>query len=516
MRAVSLGHAGMLINSGESRILCDPWFVPAFFGSWFVFPRNDQLSASLQSEIESPTHLYISHIHGDHLDEAFLEKHVSRDVVVLLPDFPGPELERRLTDLGFNNFLKTSHGEELQIDSLTKIAIHVETSITDGPGGDSALVVSDGETRLVNQNDCRTGDLEALLKHGPIDLHWLQFSGAIWYPMVYDDDPETKRQLAKSKVESQFARALKYVQTLNARAVVPSAGPPCFLDESLFHMNVITGDEISIFPDQTKFLERLGDIKRENDILAIPGTVIEISPETISVTHPENIDVEKIFAKKEQYLRKYQTDWANWLVTEKQRWAIGRTDLVSTMQAWFEPLMALAPTLCKAIGASCLIKTDDLEILVNFPSGKVDKYSDQPFGFSFTIPRDLLEKVVSQHAVDWSNSFFLSCRFSAWRSGEFNEYLYNFFKSLSVERMRRTESEAARRHGVTPELSDEIELGDYVMQRKCPHREADLSIFGEINGTELTCSLHGWRFDLKDGKCLNAENRPLRVRRRES
>ncbi len=516
MRAVSLGHAGMLINSGESRILCDPWFVPAFFGSWFVFPRNDQLSASLQSEIESPTHLYISHIHGDHLDEAFLEKHVSRDVAVLLPDFPGHELERRLTDLGFKNFLKTSHSEELQIDSRTKIAIHVETSITDGPGGDSALVVSDGETRLVNQNDCRTGDLEALLKHGPIDLHWLQFSGAIWYPMVYDDDPETKRQLAKSKVESQFARALKYVQTLNARAVVPSAGPPCFLDESLFHMNVITGDEISIFPDQTKFLERLGDIKRENDILAIPGTVIEISPETISVTHPENIDVEKIFAKKEQYLRKYQTDWANWLVTEKQRWAIGHTDLVSTMQTWFEPLMALAPTLCKAIGASCLIKTDDLEILVNFPSGKVEKYSDQPFGFSFTIPRDLLEKVVSQHAVDWSNSFFLSCRFSAWRSGEFNEYLYNFFKSLSVERMRRTESEAARRHGVTPELSDEIELGDYVMQRKCPHREADLSIFGEINGTELTCSLHGWRFDLKDGKCLNAENRPLRVRRRES
>jgi nucleoside-diphosphate-sugar epimerase len=45
---------------------------------------------------------------------------------------------------------------------------------------------------------------------------------------------------------------------------------------------------------------------------------------------------------------------------------------------------------------------------------------------------------------------------------------------------------------------------------------ANDSIFGEINGTELTCSLHGWRFDLKDGKCLNAENRPLRVRRRES
>ena len=64
------------------------------------------------------------------------------------------------------------------------------------------------------------------------------------------------------------------------------------------------------------------------------------------------------------------------------------------------------------------------------------------------------------------------------------------------------------------ELSEEIEIGDYVMQRKCPHRQADLSVFGEIEGNTLTCSLHGWRFDLTDGRCLNAENRPLRVRKR--
>ncbi|MCX6536856.1 MAG: Rieske 2Fe-2S domain-containing protein [Actinobacteria bacterium] len=505
MRAVSLGHAGILINSGEARILCDPWFVPAFFGSWFVFPRNDQLSGDLLAEIESPTHLYISHIHGDHLDETFLAEHVSREVVVLLPDFPSKELERRLTKLGFKNFLKTKNGQETAIDSCTKIAIHVETSITDGPGGDSALVVSDGETRLVNQNDCRTGNLNALIEHGPVDLHWLQYSGAIWYPMVYEDNIETKRKLAKAKVESQFTRALKYVETLNARAVVPSAGPPCFLDESLFHLNVITGDEISIFPDQREFLKRLKQLNRTNDILAIPGTVIDISPESITVN---------IFGNKKQYLRNYQADWATWLVAEKQHWATSPTDLISTLRVWFDPLMALAPALRKGIGANCLIKTDELDILINFETGTVEKFDTQEFGFRFTVPRDLLETVVRQRAVDWSNSFFLSCRFSAWREGEFNEYLYNFFKSLSVERMQRTESEAASRLKINSDLSEEIQLGDYVMQRKCPHREADLSIFGEINGQELTCSLHGWRFDLNDGHCLNAENRPLRVRRR--
>ena len=520
MRATSLGHAGILIEAGSSKILCDPWFVPAFFGSWFVFPRNDQLDAELLAKIESPTHLYISHIHGDHLDEAFLASQVSRDAIVLLPDFPSHELERRLSSLGFTKFIKTENGKEIAIDNETKIAIHVETSITDGPGGDSALVVSDKTARLVNQNDCRTGDLDALRSHGPIDLHWLQYSGAIWYPMVYEQDATTKQNLARAKVESQFARALKYVERLNARAVVPSAGPPCFLDEELFHLNMITGNETSIFPDQTKFLERLRKLGREHDILAIPGTEIEISPEEISVSSPKNVDVSEIFAHKEKYLRKYQADWSEWLQAEKNKWlttsSTNQTDLVGELQAWFEPLLAICPALRSGIGANCLIRTRDTKILINFQEAKVENFIDQTFGFRFDIPRELLETIVHQKAVDWSNSFFLSCRFTAWRSGEFNEYLYNFFKSLSVERMTRAEHEAAERLNFSRDLSEEIEIGDYVMQRKCPHRQADLSVFGEIDGNTLTCSLHGWRFDLTDGHCLNAEDRPLKVRKKTS
>ena len=478
------------------------------------------MDAELLAKIESPTHLYISHIHGDHLDEAFLASHVSRDAIVLLPDFPSHELERRLSSLGFTKFVKTENGKEIAIDDETKIAIHVETSITDGPGGDSALVVSDKTARLVNQNDCRTGDLDALRSHGPIDLHWLQYSGAIWYPMVYEQDTKTKQDLARAKVESQFARALKYVERLNARAVVPSAGPPCFLDEELFHLNMITGNETSIFPDQTKFLEQLHKLGRKNDILAIPGTEIEVSPKEVSVSSPKNVEIAEIFADKEKYLRKYQADWSKWLQSEKGKWSIisqdNQIDLVAELRAWFEPLLAICPALRSGIGANCLIRTRDTEILVNFHEAKVENFIDQTFGFRFDIPRELLETIVSQKAVDWSNSFFLSCRFTAWRMGEFNEYLYNFFKSLSVERMTRTEHEATERLNFTKDLSDEIELGDYVMQRKCPHRQADLSVFGEIDGNTLTCSLHGWRFDLTDGHCLNAENRPLRVRKKAS
>src|SRR6476469_7057768 len=166
MRATSIGHAGIFIETRFGSILCDPWFVPAFFGSWFVFPRNDQLPVDLQAGIERPDFLYVSHLHGDHLDEAFLADHVDRPATVLLTDFPTGELERRLRSLGFRDFVATAAGQAVRLGGL-EIAIHVETSVTDGPGGDSALVVSDGSSRLVNQNDCRLHAPRDLTRHGP-------------------------------------------------------------------------------------------------------------------------------------------------------------------------------------------------------------------------------------------------------------------------------------------------------------------------------------------------------------
>ena len=51
-----------------------------------------------------------------------------------------------------------------------------------------------------------------------------------------------------------------------------------------------------------------------------------------------------------------------------------------------------------------------------------------------------------------------------------------------------------------------------LLDRHCPHRQADLSVFGEIDDGVLTCHLHGWQFDLETGRCLTADDRHLRVR----
>src|SRR4029077_2229642 len=107
MRATSIGHAGILVETRHGSVLCDPWFVPAFFGSWFPFPRNDQLSDDLRARIERPDYLYISHLPAEHVDKASRGEHIGSAAPVLLPAFATGELEEELKQLGFTNFVRT-------------------------------------------------------------------------------------------------------------------------------------------------------------------------------------------------------------------------------------------------------------------------------------------------------------------------------------------------------------------------------------------------------------------------
>ena len=89
MQVTSIGHAGFRIDTRAGSVLCDPWLNPAYFGSWFVFPDNRALD---WASIGDCDYLYISHLHADHFDPALLAEYVNTDAVVLLPDFPVPDL----------------------------------------------------------------------------------------------------------------------------------------------------------------------------------------------------------------------------------------------------------------------------------------------------------------------------------------------------------------------------------------------------------------------------------------
>ena len=93
MQVTSVGHAGFRIDTKAGSILCDPWVNPAYFASWFPFPDNSGLDWDALGDCD---YLYVSHLHADHFDPKNLRDHVNKDAVVLLPDFPVPDLRREL------------------------------------------------------------------------------------------------------------------------------------------------------------------------------------------------------------------------------------------------------------------------------------------------------------------------------------------------------------------------------------------------------------------------------------
>lgn len=513
VRVTVVGHAGLYLETRFGTVLCDPWFVPAFHGSWFVFPRNDRLDLDRFTE---PDYLYISHLHGDHFDVPFLRDHVSRSAQILLPDFPTPELEHGLRELGFDRFVRCPNGEVVDLDGL-EVTILAETAPSDGPIGDSALLVCDGTGRVLDQNDCRPTHPERIADGGTIDLHFLQFSGAMWWPVVYDLPADVKHAAGVAKRDGQMRRSQQYAEAVGARAIVPSAGPPCFVDPDLYDLNDLDGRADNIFPDATVYLERLHAAGLDGRI-GIPGTVFELDGDApIVVTHPiPDDEVAAIFTDKREHLRSYQADWLPWLADLKASWPDPKPDLVGRLAAWWEPLLATAPNTRLAIGRKLLIRAGDEDVLVDFLEGEVRSWDgDESYQYRLVFPRGLVELCVERQSVDWSNDLMLSLRFEAWRPGEFCEEIFSFLKSLNPERMAVLESYVtAKRQAVArpDDQDDEIVLGDFVVQRRCPHRKADLSRFGEVDGCTLTCTIHGWEWDLETGECLTSPDHPVAAR----
>jgi UDP-MurNAc hydroxylase len=508
MRVTGLGHASMLIETDFGSILADPWVNPAYFGSWFPFPDNSQLDWDTIGQVD---YLFVSHLHRDHFDPEHLAKHVSKDAAVLLPAFPTSELRDRLQELGFYRFVQTASGEVVDLDGL-QIMVQALISPTDGPIGDSALWVSDGTTTLLNQNDARPSDLSAFEALGPVNLHLLQFSGAIWFPMVYELPARAKEALGQQKRERQFDRTLRYIDDLKADYVLPIAGPPCFLDEELWQFNDIFEDPANIFPDQMVFQSWMHEQGRDNVRVLLPGSVLDAEQPDAPVRHPmSDAAVEAIFADKTTYLREMQSRRQPAVEAEKKTWAHPELDLLAELQAWLNPLLDEADLMSEGINGGIRFtahdeERGDVDFIVDFVAREVRVYNEEKVRYAFTTRRAYLEKLVAEHEIDWVNSLFLSCRFSARRIGPYNEFIYTFFKCLSEERLQYAEG-WFRERDFDPE---DITVDGWTFQRRCPHLKADLTRFGHVEDGVLTCQMHGWKWRLADGKCLTSVGKNIR------
>lgn len=512
MRITSIGHAGLLLETAAGRIVCDPWFTPAYFGSWVPFPDNTGIDPDRLAGAE---YLYVSHLHRDHFDPDWLKRYMSKDATVLLPDFPVPDLREALESLGFRDFVPTRNNQAVELAGGLRVLVNALVSPNDGPLGDSGLAVDDGRVRIYNQNDSRPVESGPVEEFGALDAHFLQYSGAIWYPMVYDFPERMKDTVGRRKRRNGMARALKFVEQYQAAHVFPFAGPPCFLDDDLFHLNDLDGDEANVFPDQFAFLDYARGQGRENVHLFLTGTTVELTPGGGCVIEqvPE-AEVARIRDDRRGYLMSYKQKVQPVIDGIMAALPQDRSDLVAQLKEWVQPLIESADHTCAGLNGRILLEVAavdggaDERIVFDFLDRRIDPYADEECRYRFRVARPLIERLVRDRAQDWVNELFLSCRFEASRKGPYNEYIYTFFKSLSVERMTYVEGYYAESSGI----EDYARADGHVVQRHCPHLKADLVRFGTVRDGVLTCQLHGWEFELATGRCLTSDDRKLAAR----
>ncbi len=359
MKVTSTGHAGLYLETAGGTILCDPLLYPTFFASWFVFPDNSGLPWEQLGDCD---YLYVSHLHHDHFDAENLVRHVNKSATVLLPDFEVTALEDALRALGFHRFERLPNDTPVELDGM-RVQITAVNSPNDGALGDSALSVDDGTAMLLNQNDARPSGHDALYAFAGdagYDAHCLQFSGAVWYPMVYDFPAKTMHKAKVEKRENGMARALRYVEGLSPSFVFPTSGPPCFLDAALFEYNDFDRDPANVFPDATVFCDYLAEHGYDKARLLIPGSTADVHaadvasgrPEaTCTVSHPiPQAEVDAIFTDKRTYLQAYAERQAGRIAREKATWADPDVDVFAELRTWFEPLLELSTKFVVGIG----------------------------------------------------------------------------------------------------------------------------------------------------------------------
>jgi UDP-MurNAc hydroxylase len=302
-----------------------------------------------------------------------------------------------------------------------------------------------------------------------------------------------------------MTRALRYARQIDALHLFPCAGPACFLDDQLFSLNDLGDDPSNAFPDQRAFLAYLEGEGYDRGRLVTPGDVISLEPDRCQVDHPRGFEREEPFDDKRAYLLRYQARRRDRVEAVRASLPRDQIDVVTELQRWFEPLLDRSDGMSVGIGGIVALDFGPDGVAIDFQRRQVEPLGGQDCVYYFKLDRSLVEYCIVHHLEDWVNELFLSFRFEAERKGPYNEYLFTFFKCLSMERLQYAEGYYAERSA----FDQFWEVAGYRVQRRCPHLKADLTKFGRIDNGILTCTLHGWQYELATGRSLTSTDTVL-------
>lgn len=499
-----LGHAGFCVETSESLIIMDPWLSPmgAFDSAWFQFPRNHHLAALVQEKLQNTNKecfIYISHEHKDHFDPAFLNSLQSRNFTFIVPKFQRTKLISLLSNYACKGMIECLDNQRIPIPGGS-IKVYLDDSEMDR---DSAILVqADGQTFL-NFNDCKVHDRLSAIKQelGTIDTFTAQFSGAVWHPTCYDYPRKAYEAISSRKMIGKFEAVARAIDTLKPQVYLTSAGPACFLDPSLIHLNF---ERVNIFPRAGKFITYVKKRLKQLDTQyfePMPGDVLDVGQRTFVSLAKERVTD----ANFEKYVRQYASIYEGYF-RERQR-QYSEQDLHGIYALLREALTAKLNLLSlhDRVKIPLYFRLSDQPermLRIDFLRKEIEFASDiqEENYYSITAPSWEIARVLSQR-LTWED-FTLTFRMRLNRDPDVYHVVIHGFLMMEAEDMNRFCAKVLSAEADQTRTLFDVNGRRYSIHRYCPHQKADLTQAWVEQGRFLTCPRHRWQFDLENqGKC---------------
>lgn len=507
MQLTYLGHAGFCVETAGALIIMDPWLSPegAFDSAWFQFPRNHHLASLVHKKLSDSSKecfLYVSHEHHDHFDPEFLSRLPCKNFTFVVPRFQRAALRSAVAGYGARAVIASGHGETVPIPG-GHLKLYLDDS---GLNRDSAILLKADDQCFLNFNDCKLYDqLPAIVQdQGPISVFASQFSGATWHPTCYDYAPEEYERISQHKLMSKFEMVARAIETSRARFYLPSAGPPCFLDPTLMHLNF---ERINIFPRAPKFLEFLRPRLADSPTLPVginPGDVLEVDSGRLDAKSGERVNEENL----REYLESYAAQYSGFFADRQCRsLEEGAHSILERLRVQLERKLS-AFTLHHKIRVPLYFSLSDFQtsmVRIDFPARAVEIVSGirESEYYSLSTPSWQIARVLDG-AITWED-FALTFRMRLNRRPDVYQTLIQGFLLMEPEDMnwfcaRLLEIEGRQKRVI-------VEAGGtrYSIDRFCPHQGGDLSQGWPEQDRLWTCPRHRWQFALdKEGQCLTS------------
>lgn len=504
MQITFLGHAGFCVETSDVILIMDPWFSPtgAYDSAWFQFPRNHHLGAFVQEKMQDPAkekYIYISHAHKDHFDLAYLESLRSRDFKLILPDFRRRELVEALQDYKYEKIILCKDEDKVKI-SGGYLKLFLDDSEMNR---DSAILVNINGNSFFNMNDSKTHDrLARILKtDGNIDVFTAQYSGAGWHPTCYKYSQKQYEQISRRKMLGKFEAVYRAIDTVNPSIFLPSAGPPCFLDPILYHLNF---QKVNIFPYGPKFVQYINNRLKKPDIhtyYAMPGDVLDVQSKSFVYLAEERVDDRNCQSYLKQYAALYRLYFR-----ERQQ-----LDLPGGVDAIFSKLLAELRRKLDWLSLRERVKIplyfglhdiSDRYIRVDFQNNIVAEAKCIAEANYYAISTYSWEIArVLDRKITWED-FTLTFRMTISREPDIYETVIHGFLMMEIEDMNWFCRKVLDAESLNERMLIRTQECNYSVNRYCPHQGADLSQGWIEKDRYLVCPRHRWSFDLKnEGQC---------------